>query len=448
MRHEVNTSLRYSVDPVLTRAGEASLGGMMKLTKATITKLEPRGTRYVAWDESLKGFGLVVQPTGAMSYIVNYRPAGVGRTGALKRLTIGSTRTLTADEARRRARELLAQVRLGSDPVRDRAAARADGTLQTLAGEFLEQHMRARRKPRSAREYEILFSKHILPSLGRHSLKEIKRADLAMLHHKISKDTPTAANRALAAFSSMWTWAARQDLVLAHENPTQAVERNPERSRQRFLSDEELTQLGATLEQAEGAGLPYQVDEDGPRAKHAAKPKNRLVPMDPRVCDIIRLLLLTGCRMREILKLRWSEADPQRGLLQLGDSKTGARAVIVSEAAMSIIMRQPRQVGSAYAFPAPNTRAGETPKPRADIKKPWDRISKHAGLEGLRVHDLRHSAASLAAGAGYSLLTIGDVLGHKQAATTARYSHLSADATRRAVEGIAKAAAAVLPTRA
>jgi len=192
-----------------------------------------------------------------------------------------------------------------------------------------------------------------------------------------------------------------------------------------------LARLGAALNEGETIGLPYEVDEEKPAAKHAPKPDKRRTKLDPFAVVAVRLLILTGARLREILDAQWQHVDLERGVIFLPDSKTGRKPVYLSAAAQAVLASLPRVHGN------PHIIAGEREgAPRADLKKPWAAVCKAAGLDGVRLHDLRHSFASIGAGASMGLPVIGKLLGHSQAATTHRYAHLDADPLRRAVETI------------
>lgn len=219
------------------------------------------------------------------------------------------------------------------------------------------------------------------------------------------------------------------------------VEKYRGRGRERFLSTEELSRLGDAIREAETSGLPYAVDETKPNTKHAPKQENRLTVIGPHAAAAMRLLLFTGARLREILHLKWSDIDWQFGMLNLGDSKTGKKAIVVNAPAMEVLSNLPR-LGS-YVI-AGNSAGAEDEKPRADLKRPWRAVAKRAGLEGVRIHDLRHSYASVGAGAGLGLPIIGKLLGHTQAATTQRYAHLADDPVRRASNQIGNAIAAAM----
>ncbi|HTO78390.1 MAG TPA: site-specific integrase [Methylocystis sp.] len=212
------------------------------------------------------------------------------------------------------------------------------------------------------------------------------------------------------------------------QTPALGVDRYPEKGRERFLTSEEPTRLGAALVEAVSIGLPYDVDETKPQAKHAAK---RRVKIDPVAAAALRLLILTGARKREILDAQWSQVDLERGVIFLADSKTGKKPIYLSAAAQAVLTSLPRIKGNPHIIAGSLDGA-----PRADLNRPRAAIRKAAGLDGVRLHDLRHSSASFGAGASLGLPIICKLLGHSQAATTHRYAHLDADPMRRAVETI------------
>jgi integrase len=302
----------------------------------------------------------------------------------------------------------------------------------------MRTHVEAKRKARTLESYEILLRRHILPAIGQYSVTDIRRAHVSKMHAELAAH-PGAANRALSVVSAVWNWAAieHEDLALP-ANPAKSVKRNPEEGRERFLSAAELGRLGDAMAESETIGLPFTVDETKPTAKHAPKPENRRRKLDPFAIAAIRLLLLTGCRLREILGAKWSYVDFERGLLNLPTSKTGKKAVFLSAAALDVLAAVPRLDGSSFIIP------GEKDRPKADLKKPWAAVTKAAGLERLRLHDLRHSFASIGAGGGLGLPIIGKLLGHATPAMTAKYAHLDNDPMRRAVNQIGNTISAAM----
>src|SRR6266446_1054209 len=239
-----------------------------KLTKRVIDALPVRDTVYVAYDDSLAGFGCRVTPKGARSWIVEFRPHGGGRRVAKKRITLGSVFVLTPDQARQTAAEVLAKVRLGHDVPHDRAGRRSAPTLADLAERFIREEVRPTRKPRTSALYEMYFRVHVLPGLGARQAREVTLADVAKLHRKIGTMAPVTANRVVTLLSALFAWAARLGQVPEDSNPARGITRYREKGRERFLSNGELARLGDVLRQAETIGLPWVVDESNPKVKH------------------------------------------------------------------------------------------------------------------------------------------------------------------------------------
>lgn len=411
--------------------------GTGRITKRAVDALRCKTgrERTFLWDDALAGFGVGAFPSGKKVYVAQFR-----KDGRSRRVAIGEHGRLTPDEARSEAKKLLGAVEKGADPIAERRAARAVRSFRDAADEFMRLHVAPKRKDRTYQEYDRLLNVHLLPPLGARRLVDITRADVARLHAKLS-DRPFAANRCLALISSIWTWAARREEVLFVNNPAKGIERNPERGRERYLTSEELGRLGDTLRAAETTGLPWTIDPFRPKAKHAPKPDKRRRVLDRYAVAAIRLLILTGARLREILNAKWEQVDFERGIIHLSDSKTGAKPIYLSAAAQAVLSALPRTEGNPYLIAGGRRRRkSSTGKqlggPRADLKKPWAAVVKVATLHGLRIHDLRHSFASVGAGASLGLPIIGKLLGHSQSATTHRYSHLDADPLRRAVETI------------
>jgi integrase len=240
----------------------------------------------------------------------------------------------------------------------------------------------------------------------------------------------------LAVVGSMYAFAGRAGIVPEGTNPARGIDKFKEGRRERFLTGEELERLGGAIREAETTGIPWTVNDTMPTAKHVPKAK-RSTKIASSAAAALRLLLFTGCRLREILHLRWEHVDFERGCLFLPDSKSGRKTVILNAPALAVLSGMER-IGP-YVVP------GDSPeKPRHDLKRPWDAVTKRAGLIGVRLHDLRHTYASFGAGGGLGLPIIGRLLGHAQAATTARYAHLDNDPLRRASETIAKQISAAL----
>jgi integrase len=409
------------------------------ITKTSVDTLTcpPSKDREILWDgghrEAVRGFGVAAFRNGGKCYVAQYR-----KDGRSRRTRIGEHGRLTPEDARRQAKIVLGAVESGKDPIAERKAAREVRTFKAVATDFLDHHVKAKRKARTADEYERILTLHVIPTLGSKRIVDLSRADVARVHSKLS-ESPYQANRAIALVSAVWNWAARRDEVSFAENPARAVERFAEKGRERFLTSEELVRLGDALRESETLGLPFAVDEAKPSAKHAPKAGNRRVKLDPYALAAVRLLILTGARLREILDAQWSQLDKERGILFLSDSKTGKKPLYLSAAAQSVLAEIPRIKDNPHIIAGAAKGA-----PRADLQRPWKAVRRAAKLDGVRIHDLRHSFASFGAGASLGLPIIGKLLGHSQAATTHRYAHLDADPLRRAVETIGNTIAAAM----
>jgi integrase len=402
---------------------------MVKLTKQPLASLKPRAKPYIEYDTELIGFGAAVYPSGIKSWVCEYRPHGGGRGVAKKRVTLGKTSQLTADQARKAAAEMLATVRLGGDPAQEKIERRASVTVGQLIDLFDAQYVGPMLKPGTIASHRIALER-LRRAHGTLKATALTRAHVTTLHFRMA-DRPYAANRAAAVWSKAFAWAAGVGLIPAGHNPVKGIKKYREQGRERFLTTEELARLGDRLREGETVGLPYSVDETKPTAKHAPKVDHRRVKLDRFATAAIRLLILTGARLREILHTKWEQIDIERGLIFLADSKTGKKPLYLSAAAQEVLADIPRIEGNPHVIAGAKDGA-----PRSDLKKPWAAVSRAAGLDGVRIHDLRHSFASFGAGASLGLPIIGKLLGHSQPATTARYAHLDTDPMRRAANTI------------
>jgi integrase len=413
---------------------------VLKLTRKNVQAITPSDKPVIYFDTDIKGFGLRVSPTGARSWILEYRPGAGGRAVAKKRIKLGVPAMMSPEEARDEASRTLARVTLGADPASSRHEERRADTVSEIAMKYLRDHVQVKRKARTYTEYKSAIERYVIPVLGSMRGSLVTASDVARLQAHITRGKDgtgnggrTMANRTLAVLSAMFGWASKHGLVPAGHNPAAVIERFKERKMERFLSTEELASLGSALTEAETVGIPYDVDESKKGAKHAPKLKSRRTVYGPHAVAAIRLYLLTGARRREILDLKWSEVDLERGVLFLGDSKTGPKTLVLSAPAIDVLKSIPR-VGK-YVIASESAGSPEE-KPRADLNKPWRAVLKRSKLENVRLHDLRHSFASVGVGNSMGLPIVGKLLGHTQAATTARYAHLDTDPLKRAADAI------------
>ena len=377
----------------------------LRISKRTVDRLKGDGRDRFYWDERVPGFGVRVRESGRKSYVVQFRVSG----GRIRRVTLGQHGALSPKDARRRAVELLSSARLGLDADAPREKDRTEDArakkpmgpkVRDLAKRFLEEYATAHCKPRTRVEYRRLVEGHVLPNLGDEAVADLRRIEVIALHQSM-RATPYQANRILSVLSKMFNLAEIWGMRREGSNPCTRVLRFPEGRRERFLSSEEIAQLGRTLDESLAAGKEKR----------------------PAIAAL-RLLMLTGCRLSEVLTLRWEFVDLQAREIRLPDSKTGRRSVPLSPSAARLLEDLRREAAGPWVFVG---RRGDRLK---DLHAPWGRIRRRAGLESVRIHDLRHSFASRALALGESLTMIGKLLGHSQLKTTARYAHLADQAVR------------------
>ena len=423
-------------------ASDSEGGRVARLNQTTIRAAASESRRYILWDRDLKGFGLRVEPSGAKTFLVRYRVGG-GRTATRRQFKIGRYGKLTPEEARDHATAILAKVELGEDPQVERVEARKTLTVKELCDLYMAEGV-ATKKPSTVALDTIRVERHIKPLIGSRKITELGASDVERMMNAIaagkvrSEDHPharggrTAATKSVKLLRAIFNFAIARRLC--QENPTLPVKTFADVKRERFLSPAELGRLGDALSAAETEGAnPYHV-------------------------IIIRLLALTGARKNEVAQLRWSEVDLERGLLQLEDSKTGRKAIRLGAAALELLSKVER-TKAPWVFPDP--RDPRLPIRNLDwfwvgIRKRADEIARQKVTEAggdpdliptmidVRIHDLRHSFASVGVAGGSGLFLIGKLLGHSHVATTSRYAHLADDPVKAAADKISGAVAAAL----
>ena len=416
-----------------------------KLTKSTVEALEPRQSDYVQWCGQLPGFGCRVRPSGSKSLIVQYDFGG--RRGVTRKVTLGQFGKITVEDARKAAVKILANAELGIDVAGEQSKRRAAMTMAELADQYLERGCRHKKASTIATDVGRI-ERHIKPLLGSKALNEITKGDVSRFKNDVASgktavDIKTGkygraivtggegtATRTLRLLGGIFSFGIEQGYIAA--NPRTGVKGFEEKKCERFLAPDEIARLGETLRLAEAEGLPWQFQE-GKKAKHRAKLQNAREPISPHAIAAIRLLLLTGARLSEILNLQWQHVSVEHAILNLPTSKTGKKVIYLGAPELEILAKLPRVVGNPYVI------VGEkADQPRRDLKRPWKRITAHAELPGLRLHDLRHTNAAKGAGSGMGLLLVGKLLGHLSPSTTERYAHIANDHLRQASQTISQ----------
>ena len=398
------------------------------ISKAVVDALTPRERQYFAPDDVDRGFGVRVRPGGSRHYVVRLRVDGrqrfytIGKHGA----------PWTPDTAREEAKRFLAQAaqvkklrETGAapptmlHPIEAREAGKAAPTLEAFAKRYLADYAKEHKGAASFAADEANLRRAILPALGRLRLDRITRAEVTRFHLG-RKDTPTNANRCLSLLSHMFTMAEKWGIRADGSNPCRHVERFEEEKRERFLSGAELARLGAALAAAE---------------KHA-----KLTPFG---LAAIRLLIFTGARASEILGLDWDAVNVGTGTLRL-PRKGRLSTLYLNPPAKAVLSKLPRLKGNDYVIAGGLKGKALT---LSGLEQVWQEVRKAAKLEDVRLHDLRHSFASVAVAGGASLPIIGALLGHTQPQTTARYAHLADDPMKAAAGAVGRRIASAMKAK-
>jgi integrase len=372
-----------------------------KLSKTVVERIKAADQDVVVWDNTLPGFGVRVKPSGVRSYIIQYRNRN---TSTSRRLTIGQHGPLlTLDQAKKQARAMLADAMRGEDPVEIRKTARRAPSIADLAVDYLERHAVPKKRPKSVRDDRAMLDNIILPKLGAKKVDAIGRRDVEAIQVGM-KDRPYQANRVLSLLSKMFNlaieWKWRPD------NPAKGIERYQEQKRERWLSDEELRHLCAVLDEHPNT----------------------------RAANAVRLQLLTGARLGEVLTSRKEDFDLHRGIWtkpshQTKQKRTEHLPLSAQALILVTLIIETSDAGSPFLFP------GNKPgQPLHEIKKFWSVVLREAGIVNYRRHDNRHTYASHLVSSGLSLEIVGRLLGHTTATTTKRYAHLADDPLRAATD--------------
>jgi integrase len=399
----------------------------VKLTKAVVDALEvPKTGQAFVWDSELQGFAVRITPTGVKSWIVQMMVRGAQK----RRMTIGQCSRVPLDQARVEARRLLAHADLGRDVAQERKEAKkvkpeANPTMADFAERWLDEVVARRNRPGTVKLRRLLVKNHITPHIGTKRIADLTRKDIEDLHHEVTKQYPVAANRAVSTLSAILATAMRWGLLSS--NPALNVDRNAEEGRERYLTPEEIKALATALDES-----PAQDS-----------------------ADVVRLLLLTGARVGEVLAMRWEQLNLEAGVWTKPAATTKqnkTHRVPLSPPAVAVLTKRQQaakkkadlrderrskldrgpEKGNPWVFPGEGKDGHMTA-----IRCFWEAVCKRSGIKGARVHDLRHTFASLLVSSGESLPVVGALLGHTQAKTTSRYAHLLDDPLRAATARVA-----------
>jgi integrase len=415
---------------------------MPKLTKRFVDSVKKPQRDHVIFDDKLPGFGLRVKKSGVRSYLIQYRT----RQGRSRRLTLGRHGKITVDAARKLALDEFKKVRDGHDPAAERRAYINAPLVNDLLDQYVAEHVEKRNRPTTQEEVKRLIDRHIRPELGRHKVAAVTRGDLSKLHRDLA-DTPRQANFVLAVCSKAFNLAEVWSMRPEGSNPCTKIERYQENARERFLSANELPRLGATLRRAETEGLPWNVNTDKPTAKHLAKPANRRTLYSRITTAAIELLLFTGCRLSEVLNLRWEQVDFEGGIITLRETKAGRPQVVVINAPARQVLKQLLQSANGSDWVLPSAIDASKPFSKTAIENAWQRIRVAAKLSDVRLHDLRHTVGSHAGQSGANAFLVRDLLRHKDLSMTGRYVNRAEDPVRTLSEMVGKRIAAGLAGR-
>lgn len=375
-----------------------------KFTKATIDELKPALKDYFIWDTELKNFGVKVTRKGRKTYVVSYRIAGVGNS---KRITIGVHGEIYVKQARLDAANILNQARRGIDPAADLKSIKTALVFDEAFNDFFERHIKIKLKQSTIDHYETISRLHLKPTFGGFKLKDISRDHISK-HHDRFVGQPANGNKQLAVLSKFFNWCEAHDLIESNSNPCKHVKKFKEKTRERYLDEDELVRLHNVLASAVEKSLANQV-----------------------AVNALKLLMLTGARKGEVLSLKWDYVNFKDEVLNLPDSKTGKKTIVLSSAAVSLLKNIPKH-NNPYVF------CGKKPNANlVNLKGPWQRIREAAKLPDVRIHDLRHTFASHAINNGAPLETISKLLGHSQLKTTQRYAHLQNELLRKTANLVA-----------
>jgi integrase len=374
----------------------------LKLTKRSVQSLPVSAAAGLWYDDRLAGFGVRVMPTGRRFCFIRYR----NKHGRSRWFTIGEHGKVTAEAARTMAQRVLQTVAVdGTDPSGEREAFRAAPTVNDLLDRYVTEHVERRNRASTAGAFKRVVAVDIRPELGHLKVAAVTRQDPHRFH-AARAGTPRQANLILAVCSKAFGLAELWEMRPEGSNLCSKIERYPENHRERFLSVDELGRLGAALRRAETVGLPW---------KNGGRTLYRRVNT-----AAVELLLFTGCRLSEVLRLRWEQVDFAEGTIALPETKSGRPQVVTMNAPVRQVLKE-LESAKASEWVLPSVSSVKRPISKAGIEATWHRIRKAAQLEDVRLHDLRHTVGTYAGQSGANAFLVRDLLRHKNLAMTGRY---------------------------
>ncbi len=371
----------------------------MRLTKRRIDKLEYDSdgpNQQIIWDEKLSNFGVRLYESGTKSFVIRYR----NKQNRRRYITLGKFGVLTLQQARNMAREKFVEIHQGEDPAAKKKRAQAT-SVEELVEAYIDKYAKSHRK--TWEQDERRLKKHIVPRWGSRQPESLTRSDVSDLHRDIGENARVEANRVVAVIQTMYNFAADEGIVEDGLNPASKVKKFSEGSRERWLREDEIPRLAASLDEVD----------------------------NPHMRTVFWMLLLTGGRRNEMLEARWEHVDLDRRELFFPDTKNGTdHTVPLSDPAVELLEELPRENGNPYIFPSPRVDGQHI----VNINDAWHRIRKRADLDDVWIHDFRRTVASWLAQAGYSMLVIKKLLNHAVRGPTGIYARMDPEAVRKAVD--------------
>jgi len=375
----------------------------IKVTKRSVESLPTRDRTTVWYDDKLAGFGVRVMPSGRQFYFARYR----NKYGRSRWFTIGEHGEVTAEAARAMAQRVLQTVAVdGSDPSGEREAFRAAPTVNDLLDRYIAEHVERHNKPRTQDSVKKIVERDLRPEFGQLKVAAVTRQDVHKFHAAQAYRS-RQANLILAVLSKAFSLAELWEMRPEGSNPCRKIKRYPERHRERFLSAVELGRLGAVLRHAESEGLPW---------KNGGRTLYRRV-----VTGAIDLLLYTGCRVSEVLNLRWEHIDFAAGVITLADTKSGGPQLVTLNAPARQVLKALEAENGASEWVLPSVSNPKQPISKAGIEAAWHKLREAAQIDDVRMHDLRHTVGTYAGQTGANAFLVRDLLRHKNLAMTGRY---------------------------